>query len=104
MRFVTFRTPKPKRFSYKPRYYDEKKEALEKRKAELGYDSELTHRESLRLQMSKRWNKSDDGNFGRSRMSQAVSYIFILLIIVGGIYMIFFTDFIEKLLALFGIR
>jgi hypothetical protein len=104
MRFVTFRTPKPKRFSYKPRYYDKDKETLEKRKAELGYDSELTHRESLRLQMSKKWKKSDNDNFGRSKMSQAVSYIFILLIIVGGIYMIFFTDFIEKLLALFGIR
>jgi len=103
MRFVTFRTPKPKRFTYKPRYYDEEKEALEKRKAELGYDSELTHRESLRLQMSKKWKKPDEDNLGRSRISQAFSYIFILMIIVGGIYMIFFTEFIEKLLALFGI-
>ncbi len=29
MRIVAFRTPKPKPFSYKPRFYDEKKERLE---------------------------------------------------------------------------
>ncbi len=104
MRFVTFRTPKPKRFSYKPRYFDEDKEAMEKRKAELGYDSELPHRESLRLQMSKKWKKGGHDDYGRSRLSQFMSYTFILLIIVGGIYLLFFTDFIEKLLALFGIR
>ncbi len=104
MRFVTFRTPKPKRFSYKPRYYDEDKEALEKRKAELGYDSSLSHRESLKLQMSKKWKKGGSDDYSRSNLSKAISYIFIIAFIVGGIYMIFFTNFIEKLLALFGIR
>jgi hypothetical protein len=29
MKITFFKTPKPKQFSYKPRYYDEKKEALE---------------------------------------------------------------------------
>lgn len=40
MKFVFFRTPKPRQFSYKPRYYDEKKEALENLKKK--YSSEKT--------------------------------------------------------------
>ncbi len=103
MRFVTFRTPKPKQFTYKPRYYDEEKEALEKRKAELGYDSKVSHHESLRLQMSKRWRKTDN-EYKRSRLSRFISYFFVVFIAVGGVYLIFFTDFVEKLIALFGIR
>jgi len=103
MRFVTFRTPKPKQFKYKPRYFDEDIEALEKRKAELGYDSKVSHQESLKLQMSKRWRKSDSG-YERSTISKMMTYLIIGFIIVGGIYLIFFTDFVEKLIALFGIR
>ena len=103
MRFVTFRTPKPKQFKYKPRYFDEDIEALEKRKAELGYDSKVSHQESLKLQMAKRWRKSDSG-YERSTISKMMTYLVIGFIIVGGIYLIFFTDFVEKLIALFGIR
>jgi hypothetical protein len=103
MRFVTFRTPKPKQFTYKPRYYNEEIEALEKRKAELGYDSKLSHQDSLKLQMSKRWRKSERG-YKRSPISQLTTYLVVGFIIVGGIYLIFFTDFVEKFIALFGIR
>ena len=103
MRFVTFRTPKPKQFKYKPRYYDEEKEAIEKRKAELGYDSEVSHHESLRLQMSRRWRKTDN-EYKRSGLSRFISYFFVVFIVVGGVYLIFFTDFVEKLIALFGVR
>lgn len=103
MRFVTFRTPKPKQFKYKPRYYDEDVDALEKRKAELGYDSKVSHHESLKLQMSKRWRKSD-ANYQRSPLSRMITYLFVIVVIVGGVYVIFFTEFVEKLIALFGIR
>lgn len=103
MRFVTFRTPKPKQFKYKPRYYDEDVDALERRKAELGYDSKVSHHESLKLQMSKKWRKSD-ANYQRSSLSKMITYLFVGFVIIGGIYLIFFTEFVEKLIALFGIR
>lgn len=103
MRFVTFRTPKPKQFKYKPRYYNEDIDALEKRKAELGYDSSVSHHESLKLQMSKKWRKSD-ASYKRSTLSKMITYLFLGFVIVGGIYLIFFTEFVEKLIALFGIR
>lgn len=104
MRFVTFRTPKPKQFKYKPRYYDEDIDALERRKAELGYDSKVSHHESLKLQMSKKWRNPSSGDYKRSRTSQLMTFLFVGLVIVGGVYLIFFSDFVEKLIALFGIR
>jgi len=103
MRFIIFRTPKPKQFHYKPRYYDEEKDRLEQRKAELGYDSKLSHRESLRLQMSKRWHHGAKRS-GADSLRNVVSYLFYIFVIGGGIYLIFFTDFVDKLIALFGIR
>ena len=103
MRFITFKTPQPKRFRYKPRYFDEEKDALEQKKAAMGYDSKLTHTEDLRLQMSRRWRKSGD-NTGKSVLSRTISYAFYGTFIIGGIYLIFFTDFVNKLIALFGVK
>lgn len=102
MRFIMFRTPKPKQFNYKPRYYDEDKERIEKRKAELGYDSELSHHESLKLQMSKKWRRGKTES-GASSLTRLIYYLFYAIVIVGGIYVIFFTDSVNKLVALFGI-
>lgn len=102
MRFVMFRTPTPKKFTYKPRYYDEDREQLEKRKAELGYDSELSHREGLKLQMSKRWRRGSSDS-GASSLTRLIYYLFYAIVIVGGIYVIFFTDSVNKLVALFGV-
>ncbi len=103
MRFITFKTPQPKRFSYRPRYYDEEKAALEQKKANLGYSSELSHKEGLRRQMSKRWRKEDkEGK--KSTLSISISYLFYGSVVIGGIYLIFFTDFVDKLIALFGVR
>lgn len=97
-----FRTPKPKEFTYKPRYYDEEKERLEQRKAELGYDSKLTHHDGLRSQMSRKWRRGTPDPGTKSARS-LFYYIFYAGVILGGIYIIFFTDFVNKLVALFGV-
>ena len=102
MRFVMFNTPKPKRFSYKPRYYDAEKERLEQRKAELGLDTKLSHHESIRYQMKRRW-KSGDKEVGRNRLSKIIYYGFYAFVIIGGVYAIFFTDLVDKIVALFGV-
>ncbi len=102
MRFVTFRTPKPKEFTYKPRYYDEDKEALEQKKAALGLDTKVSHREGLRLQMSRKWHKGAEVE-EKSRLSKFISYFFYGAVVIGGVYLIFFTDFVYKLIGLFGL-
>jgi len=102
MRYVTFRTPKPKQFNYKPRYYDEDKEALEQKKAAMGLDTKISHREGLRLQMSRRWHKGEEVE-EKSTLSKLISFAFFGTVIIGGVYLIFFTDFVYKLIALFGL-
>ncbi len=103
MNFVFFRTPKPKRFSFKPRYYDPEKEEWERKKAERGMKAEIGRRESLRIEMDRRWRKGETAPDEKSPVSKLITYLFYFVFIGGSIYFILFTDFIEKLIALFGI-
>ncbi len=101
MGFFVFRTPKPKEFKYTPRYYDPKKEELERRKAELGLKNELSHNEELRLRMSRRWRKGSDE--GKSTLSKTITYLIYGTFIILSIYFILFTDVIENVLRSFGV-
>jgi len=101
MRFVVFKTPKPKKFNFPARYYDPKKEEWEQKKAELGYDSALSRDERIRLQMSKRWEKNSD--FGKSTGGRFISYLIYAIVIGGSIYLIVFTNLVENFLTLFGV-
>ncbi len=102
MRIVSFKTPKPKSFKYQPRYYDEKKFELEKKKAALGYNSSVTHNENLRLQMGKRWHYENVDN-KKSTLSKVVTYLIYAVFIGGTVYFVMFTDIIDKLLSTFSI-
>ena len=101
MKFTTFKTPKPKSFSYKPRYYDKAKEEREIRKTELGYESELGRHDSLKMRMSARWHKGEEAK--ARPIAKMLSYLVYAAIISGSIYFIFFTDVVDKLVALFGV-
>ena len=102
MRIVSFRTPKPKSFKYTPRYYDPKKEELEKRRAALGLDNTLSHNEGLKLQMSKRWNRGV-ADEEKPILSRIITYLIYAIFIGGSIYFILFTNIIEKMLSTFGV-
>lgn len=102
MKFTTFKTPKPKVFNYRPRYYDKGKEEREKRKTELGYESEMSRHDSLRMKISMRWHK--DQEVEAKPFSKIIYYTIYATIILGSVYFIFFTDFVNNLVALFGIR
>ena len=102
MRFVFFKTPTPKQFKYKPRYYDEEKERIEQRKAELGLSSELSSQENIRFQMRKRW-RHQDNKAGKGTLRKYFYIAFYTFVAFGGVYLIFFTDFVDKLVALFGV-
>jgi hypothetical protein len=101
MKFVLFRTSKPKKFSYRPRYFNPEKEAMERRKAELGVENELTENEALRARMTSRWRQKNPDTFGNKY--QRMSFIVYGSVILGGIYLIFFTDFIDNILHAFGL-
>jgi len=101
MKFIMFRTNKPRRFNYQPRYYDTEKEALERRKAEMGLQSKLTEQEKLRLKIRSRWHQdTEPGTFkGYKRLSMLIYAI----VILSGLYLIFMTDMIDNLLTAFGV-
>jgi cytochrome c-type biogenesis protein CcmH/NrfG len=87
MKLIGFRTPKPRKYSYKPVYYDPAKEVEENRLKELGItegqsDSEL--RLKIRLRMNRK--KLDERIRKRSRM---MSLLFTLLLLLLVLYYIF---------------
>ena len=102
MALTFFKTPKPKSFKYPARYYDQKKDELEKRKAVMGVENRLSHDEELRLRMSNRWGRFD-GLEEKSTLSKVVKYLVYGSFIAVTIYFILFTEIIENMLKAFGV-
>ena len=102
MKFTTFKTPQPKEFSYKPRYYDKGKEERERRRAELGYESKYGEHDSLRMKISNRWRKGEETE--ARPITKLITYLVYATVIFGSIYFIFFTDIVDNLVALFGVK
>ncbi len=88
MKLIGFRTPKPRKFSYKPLFYDPVKEEKE---SMLKYQSggESMHGVDLRMRMRLRMNrkKLDEQVRKRSRMTGILFTVLLLLLIL---YFIFF--------------
>ncbi len=101
MKFVLFRTNAPKKFTYRPRYYNADKEAMERRKAEMGAESDLNENEALRARMSARWRFKNPDKSGNKY--QAMSMLIYAIVILGGIYLLFFTDMIFNIIRAFGL-
>jgi hypothetical protein len=105
MKIVFFKRPKPKKFHYKPRYWDPEHEEFEKRKRELdgaGKDERTTEevKEDLKKQMDTRWRRKHDPEaVGRSNPWMKI-FIYVLIIFLG-IYFIFFTGFINNFVRFF---
>jgi Flp pilus assembly protein TadB len=105
MKIVFFKRPKPKQFSYKPRYWDPEKEEFERRKRELDgigkderNDDEVRH--DLRRNMETRWRRRHDpGSAGRSNPWMKL-FIYALVIFLA-VYFIFFTGIINNLVRFF---
>ncbi len=83
-----FYKPKPKKFNYIPRFYDPEKEELQKKRAAMGLDSELSHEEQLRLQMRKKWSRgeAEDDNSDRRRKT--------IRVVIWGAFVLFLFYFI----------
>ncbi len=97
MKIVFFHTPKPKKFEYKPLYYDTEKEEREQRRKELGLEGESSdHKSFFRGELQKKWRNGGKVNNKKSRL-RSVIYLGILLM---AIYYIFFTNFVQRLVSL----
>ena len=98
-----FHRPSMPKFNYIPRYYNPEKEELEKRKAALGLDSNLSDSEKLRVQMRQRWGRvTEDGREKKPRSAAGtLRYAVIFGIAAVLIYFIFFTPLVENFITMF---
>ncbi|MCD4734450.1 MAG: hypothetical protein K8R53_00265 [Bacteroidales bacterium] len=90
MKLVFFRTPKPRSFSYTPRYFDEDKERSDQRKRELGISNDSESKQDLRTRMSQDWKRYRGHD--KTRQKSIKMSLFIYLVIAAMlIYFIFFV-------------
>ena len=102
MGFFMFHRPEMPKFNYIPRYYDPEKEELEKRKAAMGLDSNLSDSDRLRIQMRKKWGRiGDDGRAKRNSSAKTLRYVVIFGFAALAIYFIFFTPLVENFITMF---
>ena len=81
-----FKETKTKRFFYSPRYYDERKERLEKKKAlykNIDNISEEQRKQMLRDQIQYQWNRSDDVKQQRSAANSRTLILILAIIVLG---------------------
>ena len=90
---------KPKGYNYIPRYYDPQKEEWERKKAEQGYDSKLSHEEQLRLEMRKKWGTNKDQDDPSERRYKTLRAVIIGAIVVVAFYFIFCTPMFTRIVA-----
>ncbi len=87
-------------FNYTPRYYDPDKEALERKKAEMGLDSKLSEEEKLRIRLRSRWGRGgSSGN--KSEGYNKMRTIFIVAFCCIAFYVLFFTPVVEDFISMF---
>ena len=102
MGIFMFHRPEMPKFKYIPRYYDPEKEEMEKRKAAMGLDSNLSDSERLRVQMRKKWGRIDDNGRATKKSSTGMlRYIIIFGFAALAIYFIFFTPVVENFITMF---
>lgn len=103
MGIFMFHRPEMPKFNYIPRYYNPEKEELEKRKAALGLDSDLTDSEKLRVQMRQRWGRIGDDGRAKKKGSSTIMlrYAIIFGFAAIMIYFIFFTPLVENFITMF---
>ena len=87
----------PKKFSYKPRYYDPEKEAWEQKKAELGYDAKLSHEEQFRAQMRKSWGVAKEEESKEEQRAKLIRRIVLGVFVLFVFYFIFCTPLMTNI-------
>ena len=97
-----FKPTSNKRFHYIPRYYDDRKERLEKKRAiysNLHSLSDDQRKEALRQQMQSRWSRASEVNKQRTN-SNTRTVLLIAFILVLGYFVFNGIEGIEKVIHL----
>lgn len=87
----------PKKFDYKPRYFDPDLQAWEEKKAEKGLDSKLTHEEQLRMKMRRSWNAPQYEESKEEQRSKLIRRIALGVFIAFLFYFVFCTPLMTNI-------
>lgn len=87
----------PKKFNYKPRYFDPEQQEWEEKKAAAGLDSKLTHEEQLRLKMRQSWSAPKNEESAAEKNAKLIRRVVLGVFIVVVVYFIFGTDYFERI-------
>lgn len=90
---------KPKGFNYIPRYYDPQKEEWERKKAEAGLSSNLSHEEQLRLEMRKKWGTEANKEDPSERRYKMVKTLIIVAVVAFAFYYLFCTPVLTNIIS-----
>ena len=90
---------KPRGFNYIPRYYDPQKEEWERKKAEAGLPSDLSHEEQLRLEMRKKWGVDKDKEDPSERRYKTIRTLIIVAIVGVAFYYLFCTPVLTNIVS-----
>lgn len=87
----------PKKFNYMPRYYDPDKEAWEKKKAELGYDAQLSHEDQLRMKMRRSWGVAKEEMSKEEQRARLIRRIVLGVFVAFLFYFVFCTPLMTNI-------
>jgi len=92
MGLFNFSTPKPRQFNYRPLYYDERKERLEKMKAQAEAEVALEKKAANYIGLQKGFltdrRAKSKKNYASHKKASALRFLIILIAILGILYFI----------------
>jgi type VI protein secretion system component VasF len=80
MKIVFFKTPKPKRFELRTRYYDEEKEYWEQRRRELGITKDGS-KPNFKSLIGKDWKRMRKSSSSRQKKANITVAIYIAVVV-----------------------
>jgi hypothetical protein len=98
MKITFYKRPKPRQFNYKPLYYDPEKEEAEERKKFLEALNSDDPKERMRAAIRRKWKRDSTP---AKNPAGFLRIFFFIMFSAYIIYLVFFTDFITKLVSVF---
>ena len=89
----------PKKFNYKPRYFDPDVQEWEEKKAAAGLDSKLTHEEQLRIKMRKSWSAVKDEESKEEQRAKLIRRLVLGVFVAFLFYFIFCTPLMTSIVG-----
>ncbi len=88
MALTFFKTPRNKRYNYKPVYYDKKKEEREQREKAVIEEDHDSYEKALRTRLQTRWKRTSES---KNRRASNQRLVVILVVIFLLLYLVFFV-------------